>query len=531
VKNNHVEKADYRHGLEIRNISKRFGKIQALDDISIFFRRKEIHALVGENGAGKSTLMNIIYGLYQKERGEILINGEIQEIKSTEDSLRLGIGMVPQYFKLVRDMNILENVFLFMAEGRTFFINRGKIKDQIIRLSKMFSFGLENKLNAAVGILTEGEKQKVEIIKVLARGSKILLFDEATNVLAQNEVDAFLKVIKELNKKGCTIIYITHRLQEALTISDRISVMRKGRLVGTIDKREASYQTLTAMMVGKEIDQQSIVFGKKNIAQKKLEGKKKEIVLQVEKLNALDKRGLHVIQDISFDLFGGEIFGLAGVDGNGSRELAEAIMGLLPALSGKVKYKDEDITKLKPGDRMKRGLSFMPGSHTLVEFFDVRSNTILDYPTQPPFSKNGILNGHAITAHAKNVVDSYEVQTASILLEARKLSGGNRQRLALGRKIEVHPECMIAYHPTKGLDFKCQNFIYEKFLAMKDSGAAIFFLGTDLDEILLISDRLMVIHRGRIVGNFDDISNLSKFEVGMLMTGGKSYLEEGELAP
>jgi simple sugar transport system ATP-binding protein len=177
---------------------------------------------------------------------------------------------------------------------------------------------------------------------------------------------------------------------------------------------------------------------------------------------------------------------------------------------------------------MKRGLSFMPGSHTLIDFFDVRCNSILDYPTRQPFSKNGILNRSAITAHAKKVVDYYEIQTASILLEAQKLSGGNRQRLALGRKIEVNPECMIAYHPTKGLDFKCQNFIYDKFLAMKNSGATIFFIGTDLDEILLISDRLMVIHRGRIVGNFNDVSNISKFDLGILMTGGKSYFEEGE---
>ncbi|NIQ40272.1 MAG: ATP-binding cassette domain-containing protein [Proteobacteria bacterium] len=502
--------------LEVRDISKRFGKVQALDAVSLIFRKGEIHTLLGENGAGKTTLMNIIYGLYHMDSGEILLRGRREEVKSPNDSLRLGIGMVPQFFKLVPDMTIVENIFLFMKNTQ-FFFSRGQVRKQIRQLSEAFGFGLEESLDVEIADLSEGGKQKVEILKVLARESEILLFDEATNVLAPNELQAFLDVIKDMNRKGYTILYITHRLQEALSISDRISVFRKGKLIGTVTGQEATVDTVTKMMVGREIERKSAIQS----------GRREKPLIRVENLNVLDDRGLPAVRNVSFELYEGEIVGLAGIEGNGSDQLAEAIMGLRPLQGGRVTYKNADITSLSPIKRVEMGMSFIPSLNTLVPLFNVRDNTILDYPGIEPFSKKGILNRGAITDHATKIVETYEVQTPSIFLQAAKLSGGNRQRLALGRKIEANPELIIAYHPTKGLDIKSQNFIYERFLEMEEKGTTILFMGTDLDEILQLSNRLMVIYRGEIVGTFEDTAQVSKFDVGLLMTGGQTYFEEG----
>lgn len=499
--------------LRVCDCSKRFGKVQALDCVSIDFQQGEIHTLLGENGAGKTTLMNIIYGLYQRDQGEIIVEGKKREIRSPQDSLRLKIGMVPQFFKLVSDMSIFENIFLFI-QGTRFFIERKKIRAEIVRLSRLFGFGLEDKLNVEIASLSEGEKQKVEILKILARGSKILLFDEATNVLAPSELESFLQVIKELNQKDYTILYITHRLQEALAISHRISVFRKGKLVGTVLGKDATLDGLTRMMVGADLE-------RKPVTHRAVSG---ERVLQLENLKVKDDRGLTALRGVSFTLHAGEIVGLAGIEGNGADILAESIMGLRKPQEGSVRYCDREITHLKPASRMKAGISFIPSTHTLISSFTVRDNSILDYPDREPFSRKGLLHPKAITAHAVKIVSTYQVQTPSIYLEAGKLSGGNRQRLALGRKLEAQPRVMIAYVPTKGLDVKSQNFVYEKLQELKQTGSTILFIGTDLDELLLNSDRLLVIYRGEIVGSFDDPSRVSKIEIGLLMTGGSQYL-------
>lgn len=502
--------------LEVRSLSKRFGKVQALDNVSLPFYKGDIHALLGENGAGKTTLMNIIYGLYRADVGDIFMYGLKQEIMTPRDSLRLGIGMVPQSFKLVPDMTLYENVLLFSSEDTGFFIDKKATRAKMTELSKMFSFGLEYKLNTEAGTLSEGEKQKLEIIKVMARGSKILLFDEATNVLAHNELDDFLDVIKNINRRGWTIIYITHRLQEAIRISNRISVLRGGKLIGTIENKDATYDTLTKMMVGAEF--------KRDKRTKEPVKKIGNPLMQVKNLNVINKRGIHAVQNISFELYQGEIVGIAGIDGNGSYELAQALMGLVPLREGIIIYEDEDITELHPKKRMMKGISIIPGSNAIVPLFTVRDNSILDYPDKEPFSKRGILNWFNITDHAMKVVGAYKVQTPNILLPSFKLSGGNKQRLVLGRKLESDPKLLIAYHATKGLDVKSQNFIHERLMELKIKGLTVLFIGTDLDEILLLSDRLMVIHRGEIVSSFDNTTNVSKFDIGVLMTGGKKYV-------
>lgn len=497
--------------IEVRGISKRFGKIQALKDITLPFYRGEIHTLLGENGAGKTTLMNIIYGLYSSDSGEIYINGEKQKIDEPKISLKLGIGMVPQVFKLVPDMSILENVFLFMRKTN-FFIGKKDIARKIIKLSKLFKFGIETKLDVEINDLSEGEKQKVEILKVLARGSNIILFDEATNVLAPNELESFLSVISDLNKQGYTIIYITHRLQEALKISDKISVFRKGRLVGTIQGQDATYNKLTVMMVGEE-------FGDRVLTHSEKTGK---TILKVSKIKARDDRGILAINNLSFELFEKEIVGLAGIEGNGSNQLAEAIMGLRRIESGQIDYQGKNINGWTPKQRIKYGITFIPGSDTQVQQFTVLENSILDYPEQKPFSQKGVLNWGVIRKHAQKIVDTYNVQTPGLNLLSEKLSGGNKQRLCLGRKIEGSPRLMVACHPTKGLDVSSQFYIYEKFSEMKKNGATILFIGTDLDELYQVCDRIMVIYRGNIVGTFNDIRSVTKFDIGLLMMGGSS---------
>jgi simple sugar transport system ATP-binding protein len=501
--------------LEVRHISKQFGKVVALDDVSLTFHQREIHTLLGENGAGKTTLMNIIYGLYHADQGDILLNGEKQDIKDPRDSLRLGIGMVPQFFKLVSDMSIVENVYIFLKNTK-FMINKNQVTEKVKELAELFHFEIKDKLHIEIGHLSEGEKQKVEILKVLARESKIILFDEATNVLAPNELNAFLNVIRDLNKKGYTILYITHRLQEALEISDRISVFRKGELVGTMPGKEATYNKLTKMMVGAEFEQKFTTPGKKL----------GEPVLEVSSITVNDDRATPAVRNLSFELYRDEIVGLAGIEGNGSVELAEAIMGLRDLQCGSISYYSEDLSQLPPRERMRKGMTFMPGTHSLVPLFSVSQNSVLDYPEKRPFSKRGILNWGEINTHAEKIVHTYQVQTPDVFFPAGKLSGGNRQRLALGRKIEARPRLMIAYQPTKGLDINSQNFIYEKFSEMKQNGSTILFIGADLDELYQICNRLMVICRGEIVGVFDDVTEVSKIDIGVLMTGGQDSLKK-----
>ncbi|MBN1835633.1 MAG: ATP-binding cassette domain-containing protein [Spirochaetales bacterium] len=498
--------------LEVRNICKHFGKVQALDDVSLAFRRGEIHTLLGENGAGKTTLMNIIYGLYHKDSGEILVEGEPREIRDPRDALQLGIGMVPQFFKLVQDMTVVENVGLFLRENR-FLVRKRELEDKVRSLSDLFGFGLEDRLDAEIIDLSEGEKQKVEILKVLALGSRIILFDEATNVLAPNELDSFERVIKDMNREGYTILFITHRLQEALEVSDRISVFRKGKLVETLDAKEADYNRLTMMMVGAEFAHRFATV---------YEGERRP-VLSVSGLSVLDDRGLPALCNVSFELFAGEIAGVAAIEGNGSSQLAEVLMGLRQAQAGEVRYRGSEITSLPCHARMRRGMNYIPSANTLVPLFSIRKNSILDYPEKKPFSSHGILNWREVGDHAEKIVATYNVQTPGIHLPAVKLSGGNRQRLALGRKIEACPMLMIAYHPTKGLDVSSQEFFYSKLAEMTLSGATILFMGTDLDELYKICNRLFVLYRGEIAGVFEDLAGVSKIDVGVLMTGGATY--------
>jgi len=505
--------------LEVRGISKHFGPVQALDDVSLAFRRGEIHTLLGENGAGKTTLMNILYGLYHKDSGSVRVEGREQEIRDPRHALELGIGMVPQFFKLVEDMTVVENVSLFLQDSG-FLVRKQGLRDKVRRLSDLFGFGLEERLDTEILDLAEGQKQKVEILKVLALGSRIILLDEATNVLAPNELESFQRVIRDMNRQGYTIINITHRLQEAIEISERISVFRKGRLVGTLPVDQADYNRLTMMMVGEEFAHRLAGVG----------GKSRKVAFTVTRLNVLDDRGLPAVRDLSLQLYEGEVAGVAAIEGNGSAQLAEALIGLREAQSGAIRFQDRDITRLPCAARMRRGMNYLPSANTLVPLFSIRKNSILDYPEKKPFSRQGIMRWPEVTKHAQKLVETYKVQTPGIYLPAAKLSGGNRQRLALGRKIEACPRLMIAYHPTKGLDVASQNFFYAKLTEMALAGTTILFIGTDLDELYKICDRLYVLYRGQVVGCFQELAGVSKFDVGVLMTGG-ARAPEGKPCP
>lgn len=505
--------------LEVRDVCKHFGKVQALDGVSLAFLRGEIHTLLGENGAGKTTLMNVLYGLYHKDSGSVRVEGREQEIRDPKHALQLGIGMVPQFFKLVEDMTVVENVSLFMQRSG-FLVRKQELRRKVRELSDLFGFGMEERLDTEIVDLAEGQKQKVEILKVLALGSRIILLDEATNVLAPNELKSFQRVIRDMNRQGYTIINITHRLQEAIELSDRISVFRKGRLVGTLPVAEADYNRLTIMMVGEEFTHRFTGVG----------GKSREVALSVSGLNVLDDRGLPAVRGVSLELYKGEVAGMAAIEGNGSAQLAEALIGLREAQSGSIRFWDRDITRLSCAARMRRGMNYLPSANTLVPLFSIRKNSILDYPEKKPFSRRGIMRWPEVTRHALKLVDTYKVQTPGIFLPACKLSGGNRQRLALGRKIEACPRLMIAYHPTKGLDVASQNFFYAKLSEMALSGATILFIGTDLDELYKICDRLFVLYRGQVVGCFEELAGVSKFDVGVLMTGG-ARAPEGKPCP
>jgi len=505
--------------LEVRGVSKHFGKVQALDDVSLAFRRGEIHTLLGENGAGKTTLMNILYGLYQKDCGRVWVEGQEQEIRDPRQALKLGIGMVPQFFKLVEDMTVVENVSLFLQESG-FLARKQELAQKVRHLSDLFGFGLEDRLDTEIVDLSEGEKQKVEILKVLALGSRIILLDEATNVLAPNELESFQRVIRDLNRQGYTILNITHRLYEALAISDRISVFRRGKLVGTLPVAQADYNRLTMMMVGEEFAHRFSGVG----------GKSREVALSVSGLQVLDDRGLPAVRDVSLELYEGEVAGVAAIEGNGSTQLAEALIGLRQVQAGTICFQGRDITRLSCQARMRRGMNYLPSANTLVPLFSIRKNSILDYPEKQPFSRRGVMNWPEVTRHAQRIVDTYNVQTPGIHLSSAKLSGGNRQRLALGRKIEACPKLMIAYHPTKGLDVASQNFFYSKLSEMTLSGATILFLGTDLDELYKICDRLFVLYRGQVVGCFQELAGVTKYDVGVLMTGG-AQAPEGKPCP
>jgi general nucleoside transport system ATP-binding protein len=503
--------------LEVRNITKRFPGVLANDKVSFSLRKGEIHALLGENGAGKTTLMNIVYGLYSPDEGEFLVNGKPIEIKGPHDAINYGIGMVHQHFMLVPVFTVTENIMLgaetahrATSNGNPLVrLDRREVAQKVTDLSQQY--GLEVDPEAIVENLPVGAQQRVEIVKALYRKANILILDEPTAVLTPQEAEDLSRIMHELTKKGVSIIFITHKLKEVLSIADRITVMRSGRVVGTVDPKETNEAKLASMMVGREV----ILTVQKKPMQAG------EEVLKVEDLHVRDVRGLAAVQGVSFNVCAGEVLGIAGVQGNGQTELAEALAGLRPVESGHFTLTGQDLTGKTPRHITEAGLAHIPEDRQrdgLVLAYTIADNMALCDYYQPRFSKGVVIQQNQVADNAKKLIKAYDVRTPSPYVSAGKLSGGNQQKVIVARELSRPVKLLIASQPTRGLDVGSIEYIHKEIVAMRDRGVAVLVISAELDEILSLSDRIAVMYRGQIVATVDR-KDASREQLGLWMAG------------
>lgn len=495
--------------IKMEQITKRFPGVLANDHIDFEVRKGEIHALLGENGAGKTTLMNILYGMYQPDEGNMLIGGEMMELRSPSDAIKMGIGMVHQHFMLIPRFTVVKNVILGL-ESKGFFLETDKAEKAILELSK--KYGLKVDPKAILWQLSVGEQQRVEIIKALYRGADVLILDEPTSVLTPQEVKELFSTLRSMVKEGLTIIFISHKLDEVLAVSDQITVIRDGKVISTVETGSTNKRKLARMMVGRDV-----LF---RLAKSSVE--KGKPVLSVEKLRVLSDRGLVAVKDISFSVFGGEILGIAGVAGNGQKELAEVITGLRKAIKGKVLINGQDATNSSPEKMIKRKVSHIPEDRLGTAVFTdltLTENIILEIHSLAPFAKGIFLNQKEINQYAEKLISDFDVKTPSKDVPVKHLSGGNIQKLILARELSRNPQLLIAADPTRGLDVGATEYIRLKLIEQRKKRTAILLISMDLDEILSLSDRIAVMYMGNIVGMFPiEKANIS--EISLMMAGG-----------
>jgi general nucleoside transport system ATP-binding protein len=494
--------------IEMRGITKSFDAVIANKCIDLSIPANTIHAIVGENGAGKSTIMKILYGFYVADEGDILINGVKREIRSPHDAIALGLGMVHQHFMLVPPMTVLENIVLGAEPGNALRIDFNQAEERIAKLSR--DFGLEIDLHARISALSVGQQQRVEVLKALYRGARILILDEPTAVLTPQEVEEFFKILRTMREQGKTIIIITHKLNEVLAISDNVTVMCDGRIVGDKITSETNAAELARLMVGRDV----LLRVEKSPAQPK------EIVLSVQKLR-FDGR----LNDVSFDVCAGEIVGIAGVEGNGQTELIEILAGLERASGGQVTLAGEDITRLSTRRRTEVGIAHIPEDRHrrgLLLDFDLADNVILGTHYREPavHSGLGLIDDEAVERKAQRLIRDFDVRPADHTLPARTLSGGNQQKLIIGREFDLHPKLLLVSQPTRGVDIGAIEFIHRKLIELRDAGAAILLVSAELEEVISLSDRVLVIFQGQIVGEVDP-QNIDQERIGMMMICGK----------
>jgi simple sugar transport system ATP-binding protein len=507
--------------LEVRNITKRFPGVVANDKVNFDLRKGEIHALLGENGAGKSTLMNIIYGLYSQDEGEILVaNGDgggprLTTIDNPSDAIRQGIGMVHQHFMLVPVFSVLENIILGSEVTKGPGLDLRRARAEIINLSR--EYGLEIDPDAIVEQIPVGVQQRVEIIKALYRQARILVLDEPTAVLTPQEVEDLFKVIHQLTERGVSIIFITHKLKEVLAIADRITVMRRGRVVGTTTPAETDEHKLAAMMVGREV---LLVVEKESANPGK-------VVLQVRGLSVHDERNIHTVRHVSFDVRQGEILGIAGVQGNGQTELVEALTGLREVLSGEITLAGKvfvmNNSRLDPRQLLGLGLAHIPEDrhkHGLVLPFSIADNEVLNTYFVRPFARGIQRDEKAVVENALKLIDQFDVRTPSPLINAGSLSGGNQQKVIVARELSRPVNLLIANQPTRGLDVGSIEYIHSQIVAARDKGAGVLLISAELDEIMSLSDRILVMYQGQIVAEMP-ADKATRNELGLLMAGSK----------
>lgn len=494
--------------LKIEKLTKRFGEVVANDNICLDVERGEIHCLLGENGAGKSTLMECLFGYYQPDSGQIAVQGRSVAIASPRQAIRLGIGMVHQHFELVESLSVIENIFL-ATEASGFWLDLAKTRKKVQALCDLYGVALD--LDAEVAQLSVGQQQWIEILKALYNKINLLILDEPTAVLTPQESERFFQVLQQMKTEGLSIIFISHKLDEVLQVADRITVLRKGQNVATVKSSEVTKSELASLMVGRQVsfqvEKQAIAPGK--------------AVLTLHQVTALDSRGQTALNDLSLMVHQHEIVGIAGVAGNGQKELSEVLIGVRPITSGDIQLEQASIADLSPQDLIQRGVAMIPQDRLregLIGDFSIAENLVLGFQHQAPYSQNGLLKQEAITDSARQKIQDFDISTPSHRTKTRLLSGGNLQKVILAREMTRQPKLIIANYPSRGLDVGAMEYVHARLLEQRERGAGILLISEELDELFSLSDRIAVLYRGQILGLFPP-QEITLEQVGLLMAG------------
>ena len=501
------------YAIEMLNITKRFPGIIANDNITLQVKQGEIHALLGENGAGKSTLMSVLFGLYQPEEGIIKKNGKQVQIKDPNDANELGIGMVHQHFKLVDVFTVLDNIIMGVEPTKGPFLQKDEARKKVVALSD--KYGLHVDPDAMVEDISVGMQQRTEILKMLYRENEILIFDEPTAVLTPQEIDELMDIMRGLKAEGKSIVFITHKLNEIMAVADRCSVLRKGKYIGTVDVQGSSKEELSRMMVGRDVD----------FVVHKEPREPGGVVLDVQDMTVASKVHKNkAVKHVSFQCRAGEIVCIAGIDGNGQSELVYGLTGIEPLEGGKITLKGQDITKASIRERSVKGMSHIPEDrhkYGLVLDYSLEDNMVLQRYFEPQFVHAGFLNRPAIRKYAEGLIEQYDVRSGQgPITMARSMSGGNQQKAIVAREIDKDPELLIAVQPTRGLDVGAIEYIHRQIVAQRDQGKAVLLVSLELDEVMALSDRILVIYEGELVGELDPKTTTVE-ELGLYMAGAK----------
>ena len=504
-----------QYAVEMLHITKRFPGIIANDDITLQLKKGEIHALLGENGAGKSTLMSVLFGLYQPEEGEIRMNGNKVDIRDPNDANDLGIGMVHQHFKLVECFTVLDNIIMGVEPANKLgFLQKKEAREKVMALSE--KYGLHVDPDAIIEDITVGMQQRTEILKMLYRENDILIFDEPTAVLTPQEIDELMQIMKNLAAEGKSILFISHKLAEIMAVADRCSVLRKGKYIGTVETKNVTTQELSRMMVGRDV----------KFAVDKDAAKPGDVILDVQNISVASKRGSEdAVKNVSFQVRAGEIVCIAGIDGNGQTELVYGITGLEPLKSGKLMLGDQDMTRMPIRKRNTSGLCHIPEDrhkHGLVLDYTLEDNIVLQRYFEPEFTtKTGFLKRKNIRAYAERLIEQFDIRSGQgPITVSRAMSGGNQQKAIIAREIDRNPELLVAVQPTRGLDVGAIENVHAQLVSQRDSGKAVLLVSLELDEVMNVPDRILVMYEGEIVGEFDP-KTVTVEELGLYMAGAK----------
>lgn len=502
------------YAIEMLNITKKFPGIIANDNISLQLKKGEIHALLGENGAGKSTLMSVLFGLYPPEGGIIKKDGKEVKINNPNDANDLGIGMVHQHFKLVERFSVLDNIILGVETTKGGILQKEEARKKVMALSDKYKLAIEP--DAIISDITVGMQQRTEILKMLYRENEILIFDEPTAVLTPQEISELMQIMKNMVSEGKSILFISHKMAEIMEVADRCTVLRKGKLIGTVDTKDTTMEKLSAMMVGRDV----------NFHVKKKPAQPKDVVLSVENMTVASKAHKNnAVKNVSMKVHAGEIVCIAGIDGNGQTEFVYGLTGLEPIADGKITLAGQDITKDSIRKRSIKGISHIPEDrhkHGLVLDYTLEDNLILQRYFEPDFVNGlGFMKRKEIRSYANKLAEKYDVRSGQgAVTMARSMSGGNQQKAIIAREIEKNPELLIAVQPTRGLDVGAIEFVHNQLVAQRDAGKAVLLVSLELDEVMDVSDRILVMYEGELVGEFDP-KTVTEEELGLYMSGAK----------